>query len=289
LGPEAFAEIGVSEQGEDARDRVRLNDLAANPPLPETHVRNGGDGALFHPAAGLAYPDRVLSTLSQSARLHPKAVVELGHASHGWQVRDEAGDVMAEADILILCAGPGTEALLSKATGRHQPLGVPLEGRAGQISLARAGQDVPDHAVAGGPYGAPFHGRLLFGATFDPWDLTQNPPPVSTEGHARNQVSLAKLLPDLAASLDLVNATGRTSVRTAAPDRLPIAGPVPDAPPGLWMLGGLGSRGFTSAFLCAETIASQLMGEPSPLEDAVGDAVSPDRFNQRQAKRRPGA
>ena len=65
--------------------------------------------------------------------------------------------------------------------------------------------------------------------------------------------------------------SGRASVRAATPDRLPIAGAI--APglvaPGLYVLGGLGSRGFTLAPLLGEHVAALALGAPSPLPAAL--------------------
>jgi tRNA 5-methylaminomethyl-2-thiouridine biosynthesis bifunctional protein len=66
---------------------------------------------------------------------------------------------------------------------------------------------------------------------------------------------------------------------------LPVVGAVPGAQSGLFVLGALASRGFTTAFLCAEMIASQACHEPSPVERDVSLALAPDRFTKRRAKR----
>ena len=48
--------------------------------------------------------------------------------------------------------------------------------------------------------------------------------------------------------------------------------------PGLYGAFGFGSRGLVWAALGAELIASQLEGEPWPLERELADAVDPARF-----------
>ena len=60
-----------------------------------------------------------------------------------------------------------------------------------------------------------------------------------------------------------------------------------DAPvhPGLYALGGLGSRGFTFAPWLAEILAAQICGEPRPATQAAMEAVSPARFLRRALKR----
>ena len=51
--------------------------------------------------------------------------------------------------------------------------------------------------------------------------------------------------------------------------------------PGLFVLAGLGSRGLTAAPLAAEILASEIMGEPSPVPRYLQQALSPARFLKR--------
>ncbi|HMV71781.1 MAG TPA: FAD-dependent 5-carboxymethylaminomethyl-2-thiouridine(34) oxidoreductase MnmC, partial [Pseudomonadales bacterium] len=90
--------------------------------------------------------------------------------------------------------------------------------------------------------------------------------------------------------------------RSSTPDRLPIAGAVADAAafrhdfaalrhnarrpidrtgsylPGLYVSTGHGSRGLTSAPLCADAIAASICSEPSPLSRRLQRTISPARF-----------
>jgi len=49
-----------------------------------------------------------------------------------------------------------------------------------------------------------------------------------------------------------------------------------------------GSRGLLWSTLAAEIIASDLEGEPLPIEGALCDAMSPARFARRAARRAGG-
>ena len=55
--------------------------------------------------------------------------------------------------------------------------------------------------------------------------------------------------------------------------------------PGLYGAFGYGSRGLVWASLAAELLASQIEGEPLPLEGALVDALDPGRFLIRAAAR----
>ena len=94
----------------------------------------------------------------------------------------------------------------------------------------------------------------------------------------------------------------RTSVRSATLDRMPHVGRVVDPSVPLaasvsqlyqmprsskiWVLGGLGSRGLSSAALGAELITAQMTGAPPPVPDRLVRAVDPVRFTLRRHQRR---
>jgi tRNA 5-methylaminomethyl-2-thiouridine biosynthesis bifunctional protein len=94
---------------------------------------------------------------------------------------------------------------------------------------------------------------------------------------------------------------GRVGFRAVPPDRLPLVGALPQeeaagdlrdarlgAVPrwqGLYCLTGLGSRGMAWGMLAAELLASQLNGEPLPLETELVGAVDPARFLLRRHRR----
>jgi tRNA 5-methylaminomethyl-2-thiouridine biosynthesis bifunctional protein len=158
-----------------------------------------------------------------------------------------------------------------------------------------------------GPYVAPLaDGRLLFGATYDP--LEDSPPAPDRASDESNFAELARFLPDLAARVDRSALEGRVGVRATTPDRLPYAGAAPDAEAyrrrfsglaagrldagpagpvheGLYVLGGLGSRGLVWAPLVCEALASEMVGEPGALEAGAAAAVHPARSHARALKR----
>ena len=97
--------------------------------------------------------------------------------------------------------------------------------------------------------------------------------------------------------------------RTVSKDRVPIVGAVADASffkkeyadishghtvksyksashlNGLYVSAAHGSRGFTSSFISAEIIASQITGEPLPVNKKVLDYLNPSRFIVNDLKR----
>jgi tRNA 5-methylaminomethyl-2-thiouridine biosynthesis bifunctional protein len=132
-----------------------------------------------------------------------------------------------------------------------------------------------------GGYAIPSRSGLLFGATHDRGETGCERRP---DDDARNLAALRAGRPALAAALDVLALDGRASVRAATPDFLPLAGEVPGGA-GLYILSGLGSRGFCAAPLLAEHVAALATGAPSPLPAALQAIVDPARFTRRRHRR----
>ena len=145
--------------------------------------------------------------------------------------------------------------------------GAPMTGGA-QTPASSA-----DAPVAWGGYATPTANGLLFGATHERGAMAAEVDAAST---ARNLQTLGARLPQLAARVAAAEQSrSRAAVRATTPDRLPLAGALA---PGLFILGGLGSRGFCAAPLLAEHIAAVALNAPSPLPVTLAKRVEPKRF-----------
>jgi tRNA 5-methylaminomethyl-2-thiouridine biosynthesis bifunctional protein len=168
---------------------------------------------------------------------------------------------------VVVCAGWEACALLDL------PL-EPIRGQASYIaSPARPG------AVVDGDYLIPTRDGFLFGATHDRDRVDVE---VETDDHRRNLGALHRLAPELADGLDIAALSGRAAIRAATADRLPLAGAIDE---GLYVLGGLGSRGFTTAPLLAEHVAALVLSLPSPLPADLARLVDPLRPGRPELKR----
>lgn len=202
--------------------------------------------------AWLAAADRIAATVG---RIEP--------AGPGWAVLDEAGEVIVEAGVVVVAGGWGTAAL---APGLRLS---PVHGQADWVEGVQAGP------AAWGGYAVPTGPGLLFGATHDRGETGGAP---TAEASARNLATVAARLPRLAGRIVLAGpGRARTAVRATTPDRLPLAG-APSKAAGLFVLGGLGSRGFCVAPLLAEHVAALATGAPSPLPARLAARVDPLRF-----------
>ena len=267
--------------------------LAACAGLPLAHA------AWYFPGGG-ALPPGELARLwldTSGAQLLTRQIVHgLARADGRWQALGADGDVLAQADAVVLAAGTANAALAAPWCAGPA---LPWSAQRGQLSLmaperAHALPRLP-RPLAGLGYALSLPGgHLAFGASAHAGDME----PALREGdQQQNLERLAQLLgrelpPTLLADLPL---SGRVGWRSLLHDRLPLVGGLPAAVPaqraeqprfwprhpGLAVCGALGSRGITWAWLSAELLAAQLCGAPWPLEASLAEALDPARFAAR--------
>jgi tRNA 5-methylaminomethyl-2-thiouridine biosynthesis bifunctional protein len=272
--PGAVLDTGVVQLG--APDEAGRFERLARSPLfgpGELQVQDRPDGpALLAREALVIDPKRIVEVWLADVPVIEAEAARLERSDAGWRVLGQGGETLAEASCVILAAGAGMLTLTPE---------LGLGAVRGQVSLA-PGLEGP--AAAWGGYCAPTPGGLLFGATHDRDEVS---PEVRAADHQRNLETLRRRFPELAeAAAQGPDLQGRAAVRAAARDRLPLAGrhPDPDST-GLWVLAGLGSRGFTTAPLLAEHLAALLAGAASPLPAPAACVVDPSRFLKRERRR----
>ena len=257
-------------------------------------------GGWFFPGGGWVSPASVCAALLAAGgervqRHFASEVAELRQTPDGWQVFDEAGRLLASAPHLILANALAANRLLPRA--------LPLTPIRGQVSylpqaIAEAIQPPLRHVVCRSGYiTPPESGTVCIGASFDSGDTDLR---IRAADHAGNLQRLEELLPGTAKGIDAGQLEGRVGLRVAATDRLPLIGPLPDMDAngsnsatldtlprktGLHALLGLSARGMVWAPLAAELLASQLEGDPLPVERDLARAVDPARFHLRALRR----
>ncbi|PJZ57475.1 bifunctional tRNA (5-methylaminomethyl-2-thiouridine)(34)-methyltransferase MnmD/FAD-dependent 5-carboxymethylaminomethyl-2-thiouridine(34) oxidoreductase MnmC [Leptospira barantonii] len=149
-------------------------------------------------------------------------------------------------------------------------------------------------------------GEHILGSTFDEFDLDPLPRKKDTE-------QLLQYLQNKYPSFDFRSDSvldEKVGFRAQTPDRFPVIGPIFDPKefkrtykeidlpknakktypalktiPGLYVFGGLGSRGILSSFLGAEILASLILGEPAPVESSLLESLHPTRFLYRKIRK----
>jgi tRNA 5-methylaminomethyl-2-thiouridine biosynthesis bifunctional protein len=175
------------------------------------------------------------------------------------------------------------EALVILATADDALSPVPharLRRVRGQLTYIPAGAIEPPHAVVlrGGMVLPPVDGICVVGASYD---LDDADPAPRASSHAGNLERLERIIPVKTRPQSL---EGRVAFRTVVPDRLPLVGKLAS---GVFGALAYGSRGLLWSALAAEVLASELEGDPMPMEGALLNALDPGRF-ARRAKRRIG-
>jgi tRNA 5-methylaminomethyl-2-thiouridine biosynthesis bifunctional protein len=215
--------------------------------------------------------------------------------SHGqtWWVHDQQGRAH-EGQHVVMALGPASAGLLQALLPQaHWPL-EPLRGQVtGGVMPAPGYKQMPSHPVNGlGSFlpGVPMPEgpTWWYGSTYD---HSRSEPVCLSQDQDCNLIQLTGLLPQLAghwpasaSSADPWDASlwglrNWAGVRCTTHDRLPVVGPLAGAP-GVHLLTALGSRGITLGLLCADVLASQICGEPLPIDPAVAHLLRPHRFKK---------
>ncbi len=251
--------------------------------------------ALWHKPAAWIKPSSLVQAWLAGAgiewRGHARAA-QLRPGPLGWQVLDASGQLLAEAQLVVVAAAFSTQGLAAQV----QAVELALQPVRGQVSWGRHPQheshDPPEQTPFSPPLLPPFpvngHGglmpavpgpdglRWIMGATYERGSQSLD---VQSQDHQQNLARLQVLLPKTAAQLagEFADAglQAWTGVRCATPARLPVLGPIATSSSGaqIWVCTGMGSRGLTFAALCAELLAARLHGEPLPLEKRLAQAL----------------
>lgn len=269
-------------------EATRFVKLLADPPLPPDMLGKLAGGGLMHLQCLILEPDKLLPALLGSnveTRLGNLTKVDLAART----VDGETFDAIVLANGMGMSAFPETDWLT-------------LAPRLGQVERGWGAATLTE-ATASGHYALALGQERLWGATFEATESLE--PQVTAKARAANCEALGHLV-----GADWVGdeaPVSRAGIRATTPDKMPIAGRAPDyarllethaglrhgvmpetrvpTHDGIWMLGGLGARGFTFAPWLGEAIGAAAFGEALPLGRTDAELVSPERFVLRALKR----
>ncbi|SAK51599.1 5-methylaminomethyl-2-thiouridine methyltransferase [Caballeronia glebae] len=251
-------------------------------------------GGWFFPRGGAISPASVCAAqlADASARIVPRMNTDVARIEHDgriWRTFDAGGGEIASAPVIVLANAHDAMRLAHL----H---GEPTRSVRGQLTvLDRGALDALRVPVIGEGYAVPLGANgTLIGATYDIDDPDRD---IRKAGHRENIGRVAGMLPDLALAPTHVRA-GRVAFRCVTSDRMPMIGQLADESaarraarelsgawpldlprkPGLYGAFAFGSRGLVWATLAAELIASQIEGEPWPIERELAEAIDPARF-----------
>jgi tRNA 5-methylaminomethyl-2-thiouridine biosynthesis bifunctional protein len=284
--PDAIIDRGAVQLEQGPRDAARFAKLeawdgfapGAVSGLTTSAVRERlgeaqAPAALSFADALVIRPQTVLAAWLADAPVRRAEVARLAPFAAGWRLLGPGDETIVEADVVVLAGGPASRRLAPDGPATAL---MAVRGQASWTASAHA----CGGACAWGGYAIPTpDGGVLFGSSHvrNDWGVD-----VRATDNAHNLSLLAKGRPALAEAIsaDAAPLQARASLRAATPDHLPLAGRL-GAREGLYILSGLGARGFTLAPLLAEHIVAATLGAPSPLQRCVTGAIVPARFEAR--------
>ncbi|KAA1012521.1 bifunctional tRNA (5-methylaminomethyl-2-thiouridine)(34)-methyltransferase MnmD/FAD-dependent 5-carboxymethylaminomethyl-2-thiouridine(34) oxidoreductase MnmC [Paraburkholderia panacisoli] len=255
-------------------------------------------GGWFFPQGGWIDPASLCAAQFAAAGglLERRFGVEVGRLARSgdqWIVFDTSGQVVARAPVVIVASAHDA----ARIAGLQH---APTRSIRGQLTLLPAGT-APALAlpVIGDGYAVPLaNGVTLAGATYE---LDDPDTSLRADGHLENIERVAQMLPAFSSVVDTTGSTGlagRVAFRCVTSDRMPMIGQLADEAQaardaqrlrgawpldlprseGLYSAFAYGSRGLVWATLGADLIASQIEGEPWPLERDLAEDIDPARF-----------
>ena len=236
----------------------------------------------YFPQAGWISPASFCQALSDHP--HCKIIVEsealsLQKKNENWRILNKSDESIAEAEAIIICNGRDLFNFEQSNFLPHMPV-------AGQTTYALASDESKKLQTVIGHEGyltPAINGQHIFGSTFE---REQPNPKMNPKADDENCEQLEKYLPPFYAELYGFK-SAHTAVRMTTPDRFPYAGALPDKgfyqqsyhdlhqgkhyktypnakyQEGLFILGGLGSRGLTTSGLCAKALCKLLVNKYS--------------------------
>lgn len=263
-------------------NKQEASDLAG---LPLLH-----DG-LYFPDAGWVNPQAFCQALVQHPNitvLNHVQVTQLSKMPEGWQVNTEQGEHWVADAVVIANAND----VLQLAHSSHLPVSA-VRGQMTSVKATAKSAMLNTLICTEGYLTPAIDNTHCLGATFDPRDTSLE---VRDEDNLSNLQILTQMSPDLT-ELKIQSHAGRAALRCSTPDYLPLAGKLLDAvkltasPPkhktpthalpwheGLYVNIGHGTKGLTTAPLCAELLASMMLDDPLPIESSLAQALDPNRF-----------
>lgn len=228
-------------------------------------------------------------------------VASLDSHQKQWRLFDKQSKLIEQSPHVIIANGKQIPELLDDA---YLPF-VPIAGQSSEVNADHYSEHLKTVIGHEGYLTPAFKGEHIFGATFDR-DIKD----VTLTDHAtqQNHQQLSRHLPSLSDRFKHAR-NSHAAVRMTTPDRFPYVGTLPNTDfflrcyadlhqgkhwkhypdaeyrTGLHIFAGFASRGLTTTALCAETLASLMNKEPSPIQTDLQQQMHPARFLVKRLKR----
>ena len=326
LADEDFNACGMLQLGFNARELARIQKAAAQHPASilryvdkdEASLIAGIDiahDALYLPEAAWVKPQQLCNRLIQHKNISTitlKEVFSLLKNNDLFEINLNGGSKLQSPLVIIANANDAQQLCPDLPLNSHSVRG--------QVSLLEAsGSSAPlntiicsDGYLSPAAYQQDKAQLHCLGATFSATADNASELTLSAADHKTNLDKLDNISPALYQDLQNNIVGGRVSSRCTTGDYWPLTGQLQEPaklsarPPragaavntlpwvtGLYINAAHGSKGFTTAPLCAEIIAGMICHETLPVSDALAGLLNPNRFLLKQmglkrlAKRAP--
>jgi len=314
LTADIFQSCGMLQLGFNSREQKRIQQVAqqyaavtgialvdAQQASAIAHLQLK-HSALHFAEAGWVQPQQLCQRLTQHKNIHINTHTQVDtviKTANGFEVHI-SGALLASDLVVIANAG---------SAGQLVPdMRFNTQSVRGQVSLLSASKNTPsiNSIICTDGYFSPaaYQGMHCLGASFAKANLSETQPAeltVELADHLQNLQKLQQISNSLHDELKNNLVGGRASVRCTAADYWPLAGQLLDSrallakPPrpsadvntlpwveGLYMNIAHGSKGFTTAPLCAEIIACMATQNKPPVDAEIAGLLNPNRFQLKQ-------
>jgi tRNA 5-methylaminomethyl-2-thiouridine biosynthesis bifunctional protein len=246
---------------------------------------------LYFAEGGWVSPQAFCHALVQHPNISVNTDVHVSHLTSSlpqWQAISESKQEF-NADIIVI-ANANDALRLSQSA--HLPV-TAVRGQMTTVSATEQSAQLKLVLCTEGYITPAMDQHHCLGATFAKDDLALD---VRDEDNQKN-IELLKPMSPSFNDLSSQTSVGRAALRCTTPDYLPLLGQLLNAdvltqqPPkhkteanklpwhhGLYVNVGHGSKGLTTAPLCAEILASMIIGDPLPIETTLAQQLNPNRF-----------
>ncbi len=308
-----YHDVGVYQLAFNDKQKMWQDKLLHNFDLPINLVKKYQQGLLYSTAGWLDTQKHAKSVFEQLQKnpnfTYRQAEINAIEYQHNfWQLIQDKS-VVHTTDCLTLANGIGIKQLMPDYE-------LPIAPKHGEISYFKSSSadnmiKNSTHVQLCKGYITPcWQGEQTIGATFDrlaKHDWFKHP--CTHENHWQRNTELWHNTPYETALAKITSHKSRAGIRVTTPDHLPICGPVINQPQfkidyddikhgkswenypkpqhldNLYVFTGLGSRGFTSAPILAESLCNQILGNPQVLNNELQKSINSNRFLFKKLKK----
>jgi tRNA 5-methylaminomethyl-2-thiouridine biosynthesis bifunctional protein len=300
--------VGVHDLAFSDKQQIWQDKLLSKFDLPKELIKEYKQGILYPNAGWLDTQGHAKNVFEKISHYMQADISKIEYKNNLWHLYTQ-DSVVHTTETLILANGINVKKLLPNYE-------LPITPKYGEISYFKSNNidsqigTCPHIQLSKGYITPQWKGSQTIGATFDHIESENwfNHPQLSHD-HWKRNTELWNNTPYANLLAEDISYKSRAGIRVTTPDHLPICGavinqkelkkdyhdichgkhwkqyPLPIAKENLYVLTGLGSRGFTAAPILAEFLCNQILGQPQVINKILQTHINPNRFLFKSIKR----